>query len=90
MDSRRRDRSLRSSSNGSCVVKTPTVLLCQAASPPADRRIPELAEILAAGLIRLLTRKSSEESNGTQEILVDFSAGRSGPTTTVIRRTPDA
>jgi hypothetical protein len=71
-------------------MKTPTVLLRHADLPSAGGRIPELGEILAAGLIRLLGRKSSGKSAEAGEILLDFSAARSGPPTTVTRRTPDA
>jgi hypothetical protein len=59
-------------------------------SPPAGARISEIGEILGAGLIRLLDRKSSEKSHENPENLLDFPAARSGHPTPVNRRTPDA
>jgi hypothetical protein len=45
---------------------------------PAEARIAEIAEILAAGLTRLAARKSSPESADSGERLLDFSPDRSG------------
>lgn len=61
------------------------------AAPPADGgRISEIGEILAAGLVRLSSRKSREKSPDKPENLLDFSAPRSGHPTPVNRRMPDA
>jgi hypothetical protein len=44
----------------------------------ADERIAEIAEILAAGLMRLRARKSSPLSRDSGESSLDFSADRRG------------
>ena len=59
-------------------------------SPPAGAQISEVGEILAAGLVRLLDRKSSEKSQENADNLLDFSATRSGHPTPANRRMPDA
>jgi len=44
-----------------------------------EQRLAELAAILAAGVIRLQLRKSSEKSQKSGEISLDFVGRRSGP-----------
>jgi hypothetical protein len=44
----------------------------------SDERIAEIAEILAAGLMRLRARKSSPLSRDHGESLLDFSANQRG------------
>ena len=44
----------------------------------APERLDEIAEILAAGLIRLRTRQSSPLSRDVGEIRLDFSPGQRG------------
>jgi hypothetical protein len=53
-------------------------------------RIPEITEILAAGFMRVVARKSSPISANTGESLLDISPDQSGDPTPVDRRTPDA
>ncbi len=52
-------------------------------TPPVDydstERITEIAEILAAGLMRLRARKSSQKSSDCGEISLDILADQSGP-----------
>lgn len=43
-----------------------------------DNSLPEIAEILACGLERLLNRKSSQVSEVSEEISLYFSAFQSG------------
>jgi hypothetical protein len=47
--------------------------------PTARERIAEIADILAAGLMRLRARKSSQISPDLGEISLDINAQRSGP-----------
>jgi hypothetical protein len=54
----------------------------------AEGRLSELAEILAAGLIRLLPRKSSQKSALGGDILLASSADQSGPMGPMLR-SPD-
>ena len=49
--------------------------------PAAQVRIAELGAIVAAGLIRVLARKSSGNKAETGECSLDFSAGKSGDPT---------
>lgn len=42
-------------------------------------RLPEVADILTAGLMRLRARKSSQISADCREILLDFPGHQSGP-----------
>lgn len=53
---------------------------------PADR-LAELGQILAAGLMRLLARKSNPLSADRGDSSVDFLADRSGHADTLTRRT---
>ena len=61
--------------------------------PPASisphARIGEIAEILAAGLMRLMARKSSPISADPGESSLDLSAAESGHPTPVERRISD-
>ena len=52
-------------------------------------RFAEIAEILAAGLMRLMARKSSPISADVGESSLDFSAAESGHPTPVERRKSD-
>ena len=52
-------------------------------------RVSEIAEILAAGLMRLEARKSSQISADTGESSLDFSPAESGHPTPVDRRNSD-
>lgn len=47
--------------------------------PTAGERIAEIGEILAAGLMRLRARKSSQKSADCGEISLDLNAQQSGP-----------
>jgi len=47
--------------------------------PTAGERIAEIGEILAAGLMRLRARKSSQKSADCGEISLDILADQSGP-----------
>jgi hypothetical protein len=58
-------------------------------SPPANARISELGEILAAGLMRLWAAKSSGKSDKLGESSLDFSVGQSGDPTNAKRRALD-
>ena len=51
--------------------------------------MPEIAEILAAGLMRVQARKSSGKSRETGESSLDFSGGKSGHQAPVNGRTTD-
>jgi hypothetical protein len=51
---------------------------------PAER-LAEIAEILAAGLMRLRARKSSPKSADCGEISLDFLGRRSGPDPRIAR-----
>jgi hypothetical protein len=57
-------------------------------TPPVDygstERITEIAEILAAGLIRLRARKSSQISPDLGEISLDILADQSGPDPNIV------
>lgn len=48
------------------------------ASRSAARRLEEIAEIIATGLLRAVARKSSGLSAGARETQLDFSLDRSG------------
>jgi hypothetical protein len=48
-------------------------------SPDVDERLAEIAEILAAGLMRLRARKSSQISGDYAEFFLDFRQRQSGP-----------
>jgi hypothetical protein len=54
----------------------PNRLLCDGTIPA--ERLDEIAEILAAGLIRLRSRQSSSLSPDVGEIHLDFSPGQRG------------
>ncbi len=56
----------------------------------AQERIAELADMLAAGLIRVQARKSSEKPQQTGESSLDFSGTKSGHPAVPKRRTSDA
>lgn len=58
--------------------------------PGTRERLAEIAEILAAGLMRVLARKSSPISADAGERSLDISATESGHPTTVDRRMSDA
>ncbi len=47
--------------------------------PPASHRVSEIAEILAAGLIRMLARKSSRFLPTAEEISLDILGQLSAP-----------
>jgi hypothetical protein len=53
--------------------------------PTARERIAEIAEILAAGLMRLRARKSSQISPDLGEISLDILARQSGPDAHIAR-----
>ena len=55
----------------------------------SSKHLTEIAEILAAGLMRLMARKSSPISADIGEVSLDFSATKSGHPTTVDRRISD-
>ena len=59
--------------------------------PPLDPkgRVSEIAEIVAAGLMRLMARKSSPISADPGESSLDLSAAESGHPTPVGRRKSD-
>lgn len=59
------------------------------ASISPHARIGEIAEILAAGLMRLMARKSSPISADPGESSLDLSAGESGHSSPVERRISD-
>lgn len=48
------------------------------AQHPATERFVEVAEILAAGLMRALALKSSRKSSGLGDVSLDFSGNQSG------------
>jgi len=52
-----------------------------------SERLAELGQLLAAGLVRLHTRKSSPLSADRGDSSVDFLPDRSGPADTLTRRT---
>ena len=52
--------------------------LATSAAEEASERLDEIAEILAAGLMRLRSRQSSAESADFRECSVDCAAGQSG------------
>jgi len=58
-------------------------------TPTAQIHIIEIAEILAAGLMRLVGRKSSPISTDTGDSSLDFSATKSSDPTQVDRRISD-
>ncbi len=62
---------------------TPTAMLS-----PAER-VTEIAEILAAGLMRLVASKSTPNSADTGDSLLDFSPSESGHPAQLRRRTSD-
>jgi len=51
--------------------------MSSANTPPEDS-LPELAELLARGLIRLRLRRSTREGSTRETVRVDFSPGGSG------------
>lgn len=55
----------------------------------ASERVAEIAEILAAGLMRVLAPKSSPISADTGESSLHLSPPESGHRTPIIRRTSD-
>lgn len=59
----------------------------QRPTPAAQIHIIEIAEILAAGLMRLVGRKSSPISTDTGDSSLDFSVTKSSDPTQVDRRT---
>ncbi len=52
-------------------------------SSTSKERLGEIADVLAAGLMRVLARKSSGKSNQTRDCSLDFSATESGHPTPV-------
>ena len=58
-------------------------------SQSSTERLSEIAEILAAGLMRLMARKSSQISTDTGDVSLDFSATESAHPTSVDRRISD-
>ena len=59
------------------------------ASSTPKERLGAIADILAAGLMRILARKSSGKSNQTRDCSLDFSATESGHPMPVSGRTMD-
>ena len=55
-------------------------------STTAPERIAEIGEILALGLMRLLARKSSENSAGSREVSLDCVGGKSGDANSEMER----
>jgi hypothetical protein len=52
----------------------------------ADERLDEIAQILAAGLLRLRQRRLAKDHRGSEKNSLDFSADRSVHATTRQRR----
>lgn len=61
-----------------------------AAGPQSARPLAELGEVLAAGLIRLESRKSSGKSAAASEEPLDFPARRSGHSAPKAQSSKDA
>lgn len=70
------------------LVQPAAMRMAKAPQPLADC-LTEIAEILAAGLMRLVARKSSAISAVTGESSLDLSAAESGDPTIVVRRKPN-
>jgi hypothetical protein len=74
----------------SAILGQPAAMMTPRTHPEnSAKHLSEISEILAAGLMRLMARKSSQISTDTGDVSLDFSATESAHPTSVDRRISD-